>query len=284
MYKIVLAGLSAATISASIALAADLPSRKYEPAAPVVAAPDPDMSWTGGYVGVTAGAILSDNSDASVIATDIPFADPYAQFKAARKKDEAGFTGGVTAGYNYQVGTFVAGVEVDYNWSNSERQSHFDATLPAAVNVLGIPVTGNYHATGVVRSKLESHGSLRLRAGLLATPSLLIYATGGVATGNVKSNANFSADVDVAVAGFNLGTFDLGSIAARKTKTLWGWAIGGGVEYALAQNVSIKAEYLYVDLGEKNYTIANQAYDGFDASVKQKNQFHVVRAGVNYRF
>jgi outer membrane immunogenic protein len=92
------------------------------------------------------------------------------------------------------------------------------------------------------------------RAAREAIDRSLVYATGGLAYGKVKS----------AIVG---GGFD-------SNDTNFGWTIGGGIEHAVSRNWSAKVEYLHVDLG----------WTGIGTDLKSDAKFDVVRAGLNYRF
>ena len=104
-------------------------------------------------------------------------------------------------------------------------------------------------------SNVEWFGTIRPRIGYLPQNNLMIYATGGLAYGGVKSSGGYSWREH----GFwwggpgdhffdRSGGFDNSSSDIRV-----GWTMGGGAEYALSQHFSLKVEYLFVDLGGKNH-------------------------------
>ena len=105
----------------------------------------------------------------------------------------------------------------------------------------------------------------------------MIYATGGVAYGGGTSN--FSAFDSTT------GSFWTGSPSSTRV----GWTIGGGVEYAITNNITIKGEYLYADLGSSSFnSIGNAAsaiaFPGVVVSGKLDYNASIFRAGVNYKF
>ena len=105
----------------------------------------------------------------------------------------------------------------------------------------------------------------------------MIYATGGVAYGGGSSN--FSV--------YDASTGALWNGGPSSTRV--GWTIGGGVEYAITNNITIKGEYLYADLGSKSFTtVGNGAaalnFPGVYASGKFDYNASIFRAGVNYKF
>src|SRR3712207_2520306 len=106
MKKILLSSVALLGLTAG-AMAADLPSRRAP--APVFSAV-PVFTWTGFYVGVNAGVGFSNNDDDGIVfGADTIFGD---------SDDDASFIGGAQAGYNYQIGSFVVGVEGDLQWAD----------------------------------------------------------------------------------------------------------------------------------------------------------------------
>ncbi len=138
MKKFLLAALMAGV--ASSALAADLPTHKAPPA-PAPAYVPPVFTWTGFYVGVNGGYGIGSASDSN-------FGNP-----------SGGLVGG-TAGYNYQIGQFVAGVESDFDWADLSK-SGVIGTVPYS-------------------TRIDSLFTARARAGF-ALDHALLYVTGGYA-------------------------------------------------------------------------------------------------------
>ena len=117
-----------AVAGAVSAQAADLPTRKEAPAPVFV---PPPFTWTGFYVGVNAGGVWSNGGNASttVLANGVPIgtisgvpatlADvfPGSNFGSS----QSGFIGGGQAGYNYQWGSCVFGVETDFDGTTLSR-------------------------------------------------------------------------------------------------------------------------------------------------------------------
>ncbi|WP_445503980.1 outer membrane protein [Microvirga sp. G4-2] len=151
MKKILLASVALLGLTAA-ASAADLPSRRAP--APIVAAV-PVFTWTGFYVGVNAGVGFNDNDEDEIVfggTTIIGDSD-----------DDASFIGGAQIGYNYQIGSFVVGVEGDIQYAD------FGST------------TYDFGGGDVVTVDSEDwFGTVRARAGV-AFGQALIYATGGFA-------------------------------------------------------------------------------------------------------
>jgi outer membrane immunogenic protein len=142
---------------------------------------------------------------------------------------------------------FTGGGQLGYNYQIGQ----FVAGLEADYNYADLSGRGLIGGVNT-RGKLDSFGTVRGRLGV-AFDRALVYATGGYAFG--------SASVTTPVA--------------SSDKWHNGYAIGGGLEYAFTNNISVKAEYLFLDFEDKKL-FGGPAKAGVDANV--------VRAGVNYRF
>src|SRR5208337_4101402 len=163
------------------AQAADLPTRKEAPAPIFV---PPPFTWTGFYVGVNAGGVWSSGSrNATLVAPgqDI-FLSGY--FPGGIGNNQSGFIGGGQAGYNWQTGAFVLGVETDFDGTSLGKTFNF-TSLPFAATT---PLPGDI-LTVNAKANLDWLGTTRARLGFVATPDnrLMIYATGGVAYGGGSS-------------------------------------------------------------------------------------------------
>lgn len=146
---------------------------------------------------------------------------------------------GATVGYNYQLSNrIVLGAEADYAWASLKDTSPVGCAAPGC--------TTNIRSIGTARARLG-----------YAFDRILPYITAGAAFGDVKASAGLAP------------AFTSSSFRA-------GWTIGAGVEAAVWQNVSVKAEYLYYDLGKFKYDAA--------ATIHTTTRGHLARVGVNYRF
>jgi outer membrane immunogenic protein len=155
-----------------------------------------------------------------------------------------GLVGG-QIGYNWQFGQLVYGLEGDGNWTD----------LRGSANPAGCL---NGTGTTTCRTRNDFISTIRGRVGY-AWDRWLPYATGGLAVGNIRATVPGFTGID---------------------KTDAGWTVGGGVEYALAPNWSVKAEYLYVDLGKDTCSTMCGLPMGNNVGLTT----NIVRAGVNYRF
>ncbi|PZR95168.1 MAG: hypothetical protein DI537_05130 [Stutzerimonas stutzeri] len=262
---------TAAILSMSMAHAADLPyTNTYAPAAaPVASAP---YSWTGFYIGGNLGAIGGTKNGAGFNgSSDGDFADGFVGNRI-NTSNKVGALFGPVIGYNYQISpSFVLGAEADYGWTNAENRASFSNTIEV------FPGVAYYNVNAKTRTQLDSFGSVRGRIGYLVTPNLMLYGTGGLAFGSVKNSAHV---VDTLAVPAGIATFS--DVTAKSTKTKVGWTAGVGAEYALNRNWSVKAEYLYANLGKTNVSFPGAGLYNF--TTKTRNEYQLFRAGLNYRF
>jgi outer membrane immunogenic protein len=177
----------------------------------------------------------------------------------------SGFTGGGQIGYNWQMQNWVLGLEGDFEY--------FDAR--SSLSGTGILTTGDpVTVTNSVKSSWLA--TIRPRFGY-AWNRTLVYVTGGAAFSDLRYTQSIVTTLAAAT----------GALAVSSTRV--GWTVGAGFEYAVTNNWSIKAEYLYTQFGALSGTSALVANDGsgfsniYNASSGEQRD-HVVRAGLNYHF
>ncbi|ULK98093.1 outer membrane protein [Bradyrhizobium sp. I71] len=220
MKKVLLASACLFALAAP-ASAADLAARPYTKAPVAVASV---YNWTGFYLGIVGGGAWQDASDI---------------------KMKGGFVGG-TAGYNWQTGNVVFGIEADGAWADVSD------SITGATVVPGFGV-----ATATLNSKIDAMGTVRGRIGW-AVNNVLLYGTGGYAW----------VDNKITVSALGL--------SASESKFHSGWTVGAGVEAFFAPQWSVKGEYLYRSLGGEDY------FSG--ALATNTLEMHTVQVGVNYHF
>ena len=183
------------------------------------------VNWTGFYVGGNAGGTWADFSSRFDIAASRATAASTLPFNG----DANTFIGGAQAGYNWQLGQWVIGVEGDADARSLRRRVTLGTgTLPA------IFVPGDSF-----QDKAGWQASARLRVGY-AWDRWLVYVTGGAAFTELKVSTDFIAS----------GLFPA-SVVSR-SRTLTGATVGGGVEYAISRNLSFGVEGRYTDYGGSN--------------------------------
>jgi len=155
---------------------------------------------------------------------------------------------------NWQAQNLVVGFEGDFQLSGQHQKNCFDYCLPAQYV--------NFDA------RLPWFATERLRLGYAAGP-LLIYATGGAAQGKVETS----------YADFDSVLWASGSFSDVKS----GWTAGGGLEAALSDRWTVKAEYLYLDLGHVDHAMPDRMIAGSTDNFWATIHDHIFRLGVNYK-
>jgi outer membrane immunogenic protein len=216
------------------------------------------FSWTGFYFGGHVGGGWGSTNETGT---------PYGFFNGIRADtitpapttvDVSGWLGGGQIGANYQIGSFVFGVEADASGANLTGSSSCAST--SLLNGALPPAN--------CKVKVEGVGTIAGRLGV-AFDRVLLYGKGGGAWASDKysltsPNANL------------LPTFN-------GSETKWGWMVGAGVEYAFYDNWSAKIEYNYMNLRTSNLQFTDVTGSFFlNSSIQQ--QLHVVKAGINYRW
>lgn len=187
-------------LGSGAALSADLRSSKFLPLAPAL---PPLYSWTGFYVGGQLG--YSWGSDRQEFFTTAGRAPVGVAFDYR----PSSFMGGAHAGFNYQMGSVVLGVEGDIE----------------ALNARG-------ERGGLFRVQQDWQGSVRGRIGY-ALDRFMIYGAAGVAF------SRFEYGYFNPVAGLG----ESGSFSRT------GWTVGGGINFAWTDNVVFGLDYRYTDYG-----------------------------------
>ena len=139
---------------------------------------------------------------------------------------------------------------------------------------------------------LEWFGTLRGRLGVLPWDNVLIYATGGLAYGRDKASSVIFVTGSLGIGGQADGTTVACSnspcLAGSASRTSTGWTAGGGIEYALSPNWTIKAEYLHIDLDFQQTFImrvpAPSTGTALASAVFNDYSVDIVRVGMNYKF
>jgi outer membrane immunogenic protein len=292
-----------AGIFAVPAMAADLPVYKAPPPVAVAA-----FSWTGFYVGANIGYSdgrsnnVWDISAANIIVPNAQCGPADVRFcvNGQNSNKLTGAIGGFQAGYNWQSGRFLAGVETDWQISDQKADQLFNFGFINAGNLFpGAFVSGAY------TQRLQWLGTLRGRVGITAD-RVLFYGTGGLAYGQVKidgsaTSSGFFTGIPGAPACTGPGPFgstcQLANWSNSSTKV--GWTVGGGLEAAISNGWTVKVEYLYVDLGTVRTSFATlpgcygtpifpggicTGVSAGTGNINSRITDNIVRVGFNYRF
>lgn len=290
MQRILLASVAGFALLGASAQAADLPARSM-PVSPAPVMVAPIFTWTGLYVGLNAGgAWTGDRCNGFRPVNGNGAAVPgFVTGCNSRGGDDVAFTGGGQIGYNWQFGSLVTGIEADINYlGGSDRRR---STL-----VVGAPAPGAFQGTYLInegRDHGNYFGTVRARLGFAANRALF-YVTGGLAYGE-SGRASTATFVSNPVGNAAVYT-------SRRSGDRVGFAVGAGIEYAIANNWSVRGEYLFADVGggrrgryNCTTTAGTACADQFGAGGAApggafvggrggSNGVHVFRVGVNYLF
>lgn len=276
--SMLLASVGALALIGPAAFAADPPSSPPPLAYPP---PVPIFTWTGFYLGLNAGYAWGDDPVTAFVPGPPNRIGGTAPLEASLvgtgSMRPSGFIGGGQIGYNWQINHFILGLEGDVEGltASATRDSGY---------LQGF--TTRFRPRKIIHDfdhvSYQPFATIRGRVGY-AFNRLLIYATGGLAV----TGQNFSRDLawsyidPCPTSGDGLHQCHVGSIS----RTLAGWSVGGGVEYALTNNWTVKAEYLHADFGRTSLTTFNPAVSGQQIiHTIGRTTFDIARAGVNYKF
>ena len=220
----------AAALVASPVLAADLPAK---------APPAPAHSWEGFYVGGNVGWLGIEGVSLSGTPADTATAALFGPCSAAGACPTSigstqgnSVSGGGQFGFNWQVQSWVIGLEADAQAAGAKASSSANVDVPAF---------GPYFASQNIKE--TGFGTIRGRAGLSVTPNFLAYVTGGFAW--AATSQSFAAGFPLLSETANGG----------RGSTAVGGTVGAGLEWALGNRWSVAGEYLYARLGATSLTL-----------------------------
>jgi outer membrane immunogenic protein len=262
-----------ALVGAGTVHAADMPPDVIYPANyPAARMPYPAATapfiFTGFYAGANVGGVLGgskflETPSGAFGAGAASVADVGTGSTAPR-----GVLGGIEAGYNWQIGHFVLGIETDFSgWDMSSNSGMSAVGTPPAG--FGFPPGITYTSSGTVTSNWLY--TLRPRVGF-ANGNMLTYLTAGLAVTNLR----FSESIVLGSGG--------PSLTGSTSSTVAGWTAGGGVEYALSWNWFIKAEYLYASFSNQTAPQVVGAFPTLTGTATANLNANILRAGFDYRF
>jgi outer membrane immunogenic protein len=210
----------------------------------------PGYSWTGAYLGLHAGYGWGEHSPGLI---NFYNAGPtfFGSVEGLRAETHGVVAGG-HGGYNWQFTNFVIGAEID--WSNSTIKGN-----------VADPVN-HYTAHG----RIDWFSTARLRFGYAVVPSVLVYGTGGLSFGRAKTALD--------------DLYGTKHIWTSDAQMHFGWAGGGGIEWAFARSFTVRVEYLHVDLGSKTYRFSESSPGWALISTNTRVTADTVRAGADFKW
>ncbi len=239
-------------------------------------------NWSGGQIGASNGLSFANNG----------FVEPGAYLCSAVgtlgvncfetpfsfSSQPLSYTIGPFLGYRWRLGNYVAGAEADWSWKHGATSSSL--FVPVAPN--GAPAGRSDNLAGSVTQNWDS--SFRARFGFLATASTLVYATGGLALGQINGAFTYSGvnlPVPTGVATANSSWSDVRA----------GATVGAGVETELWRRWKLRVEYRYTDYGSETKTVPVNTVCAVgcgspsnSATINLHESFQTVRVGLGLDF
>ncbi|HEV7324571.1 MAG TPA: caspase family protein [Bosea sp. (in: a-proteobacteria)] len=218
-------------------------------------------------LGSTTTTVTTTSTNSTAItAAGTPTLAPWAINPSAVPRsltpDGAGAVGGAQLGFNYQIGAFVIGAETDLSATR----------LGGSKSTTADPGT---QFTTRSSNELSMLGTVRMRAGVVLG-NFMLYGSGGYAYGLVEQKGSIlpgNLQTTSAASGSRSGIFN-------------GWALGGGVEYAIAPGMTVRLDYTHYELGQKRMTL--QDFTGLApsqiATMRTRTAGDIVKAGFNVGF
>ena len=299
--------LIAFNVFAVSAFATDLPKKKMPPMVPFVH--EQSDKWVGPYIGIVSGIGSGRHSSNSVaiddlsqnILTVLPVGATIGSSGSTigdqlnRKLSSSGAVFGLQFGYNWlYTDKVIIGIEGDI--SKSMVQS--DASN--SMYVLG---DSRDHIINNESIRLNSFETLIGRIGYEINPSILVFATGGIAYGSFKSTSSISLDPPInsnvsitgtdgvhdflCEAGFLSPTPTAVCYGGSDNSNKFGWALGAGTEYRLTDSISAKLEYLHLGFGNQSLTMISPPPSGGGIEIQKKYShlgYDLISLAVVYKF
>jgi outer membrane immunogenic protein len=264
--------LVALSLGTSAAFAAEKRVPAYTPPPP----PAPVYTWSGCYVGASAGSSTGSSQHFATAGTTFnnPAGGVFNQIPAGTaitdSFDVSGFIGGFQGGCNWQWGVWVFGIEGDGSATNKEGQQ-FEGPLAALPGGGG---SQNFVSQTQERWLVTARGRIGLSGWGWWGDRTLVYATGGAAWAKIDAS-------EWAFLTNGRGPIITGH---QESNTRSGWTVGGGIEYAVGYGWSVKSEFLYVKFEDYTTFTTGPFAVGNVSPREVKLEDYIWRAGLNYKF
>jgi outer membrane immunogenic protein len=246
-----------------------------------ITSPLTTQHWSGVYIGGNGGYGWS-NSSVAYFPNDPASRQIACGGRCIPSTDFRmdGALAGGQIGVNWQINAlWLIGAEADYQWSNFEGSGSTSFRLAGG------------KASTLADERVRSFGTIRARMGVIAASPLLLYGTGGIAYGRINESFSSFGTGSASMGGFsyNCSAGGPSCFAGSSSQTAWGWTAGAGAELAISNNITVKTEFLYVDLSAPRGTITAQSASvgttpaAFTATFSSAH-LALVRAGVNFKY
>lgn len=221
--------------------------------------PAPIFTWTGFYLGVDVGGGFGSSSWSNIVVPSDTGENYPGTFA---KHDVSGAVGGIQAGYNIQVGSFVYGVNGEINLAGVDGNNRCFGNY------------GDYNAQ--CTDHIRALGDLLGRVGFTPMDRMLLYFQGGLGYENGTEQPAGENYYGSAVNGYQSTSFDR-----------WGYVLGGGADFAVTDHWIIGADYKYYGFDKTNISftpVAPVEYWNPPFSADTKNNVQTVTVHIGYKF
>jgi high affinity Mn2+ porin len=223
------------------------------------------FSWAGAYTGLNAGVGIPLQRGERLEAASGFAASSFDLLPVGHSREAPAF--GAQFGYNWQIGRWVYGLETDFGFLDGDTPPTGAFLTPPAFGGLGANFFSlNYSPTA------KYMASFRGRLGF-AFDRTLVYATGGVASGGARGAAVLEFEGATLAAPFH---------AQASQSSRMKYVIGGGVEHALTEEWSARAEYFFVSRSLNSHIFSDEEFHQFVS--RRRKEDHLLRLGLNYHF
>jgi outer membrane immunogenic protein len=278
--RLVVVGLTFG-VGALPVVAADVKTPQQVPQAE----PGPSVNWNGPQAGLSNGLSIGANNfverGAYICGALEPFGGNCIETPTTFGAHQMSYTAGPFLGWRWQSERYVSGIEADWSWKRAGASSAF--SVPSECYAGPGAFCRSDAKSGSVTQNWDS--SFRARYGFLVTPSWLLYATGGLALGEISGAFSFNSTV---ASGASAGGTAISNASWVDRRA--GGTIGAGIETALWSGWKARIEYRYTDFGTYTKTFPVSTLCGSCASpsrlvnIDLRESFHAVRIGLGFDF
>lgn len=228
--------------------------------------------WEGFSAGLQAGAVFVPSDSETMIW--FPSTVSTVGLPNAFTSSTTGFIGGAQIGFAKQWGSFVLGGVTDYDLVGGGKARSGASGVYPTIDPFGAPLGVPFRVSQ--SQQLQSLGTVRAKVGFAPIDDMLIYATGGLAFGRTSLSSNTA----FAATAFGPGV----DYSGVRSDMRIGFAVGGGVEYAIDRHWSTSLEALYYDLGRSAVVGIPNAVTGAENDTSASFNGYTLRLGLNYEF
>lgn len=272
-------------VTALPAVAAEPATPRQAPSQPPQAQPEPSANWNGPQAGASNGVSAAANNlverGAYICGALETFGGNCVETPTTFGAHQLSYTLGPFLGWRWQSERYVSGFEADWSWKRAGSSSAF--LVPSECYGGPGAFCRSDSKSGSVTQNWDS--SFRARYGFLVTPSMLLYATAGLALSDISGAFSFNATIASGPSAGGMAFTNVSWTALRA-----GGTIGAGVETEVWSGWKARIEYRYTDFGTYTKTVPVSTLCGSCVSpsrlvnIDLRESFHTVRIGLGFDF